>query len=217
MNKKIGIGIVCAVVLLVAVAMVAARGYMSSPTPEPDIAMESTDTLASALFTKEHVVCAIEHTADAQLVSGNIYLSERGGKIRGDFSVRTASEEDGFEVDAHVIRDGEWNYLWGTFSTQGIKTRIVDEQELADLFTQDTGVSLDSDTSVRCTPWTVDSALFVPPQDIEFLDITASVDTLRQQMQQQQSAQGGDTCSLCNSVPEEGGAREQCLVAVGCR
>lgn len=81
---------------------------------------------------------------------------------------------------------------------QGVKIAIPDEvpESATDAPTQsvptpsaDGGVTPETDVEYNCKPWTVDSSVFVPPRDVEFMDMTS----MQQEMEDMQRSIEGMT------------------------
>jgi len=118
--------------------------------------------------------------------------------------------QNGTATEGHIIRDGEFNYTWGSFSPQGIKVKVTSENKNS-LIDDKSGALIDNSVNYKCNDWRVDSSKFELPSGVEFMDISG-------QMEAMQDAAGGieeSQCSACNQAPDEV-SKQQCLQALGC-
>jgi hypothetical protein len=79
---------------------------------------------------------------------------------------------------------------------------------------EQTGLDENEPVDFDCQPWRPDNAMFTPPSDINFIDLSAQMQMMEEQIDQVEQ-QTGANCSLCDQVPA-GDARTQCLASLGC-
>ena len=186
----------------------------SSTTKAVETALEDensfTGSFADLLKMQRDFMCDFNYTSDAGLTSaGTSYVDVSGKKVRVDF---TTELEDGTTNDGSGISDGSYNYIWGSNMEQGIKTALLEGQDsFFDVEQTDDSVdsylSDDYDYDFDCDTWNVDDGMFVPPQDIEFIDMSEVLNDALEN--------SGVDCSSCDQI-EDAGAKNMCLQALGC-
>lgn len=159
-------------------------------------------------------------SADEQgmTTAGEVYVADQGKKLSGEFMTEST---DDTTVQSNVIYDGEYSYIWSSSMTQGYKMKIDPEDESlfgGDQAESDQKTFDDSEpVNFNCETWRVDNNAFVPPSNIEFIDMSAQMEMMMQQMPQATGVQGDApqaNCAVCDQVPGE--AKAQCLSAMGC-
>lgn len=174
-------------------------------------------SLPELLKLGKNYVCTFDYveTETESKIQGNIYVASAGNKMNGAFVM---TQPTGEVTNTYVLSDGTYSYMWSPVMAQGIKTKI--DPAATDMFSTDTPDStsdkstatpdLDMTVDFDCKSWKVDESKFIPPADVEFLDLSASM----QQAQDQMDSTGADKCSLCAQLPDE--AKSQCMVSMGC-
>lgn len=173
---------------------------------EEQVGTGGSGTLASLMASRQNLECTFEHRDGANVTSGTVYMTGGAERMRGDFTLEQGSAE---AMEAHMIRTGGYNYVWGSFFPQGIKSKVTAENE-GKLFDDDEG-GIDEDTTFDCASWRVDNSKFSLPSGVEFMDISKQIEQIDSAMEEVMSQQ----CAACDQVPA-GAAREQCLQALGC-
>lgn len=222
MNKTL-----IAILATVAVVAVAAGAYFTLGnssedtvgTTSQDSENNSTDvnqfsgTFAELLALGQNYTCTFDTTDDTgNQTSGVVYVAGAGNKMNGEFLV---TEPDGNTMDGNIVRDGEYNYVWTSLQSDGIKTKITDEDTSIFAVNEgesETGISDDDNVDFDCQKWNVDNSKFTPPSDINFVEF--SLPSVMEGSGETDQEVNLD-CSLCDQVPE-GEARNQCLSTLGC-
>lgn len=164
----------------------------------------------------QSVTCTYEHTGEAGVTEGVVYVADHDRRMRGDFTF-TPTTEDGTQASGSMIVDDSTVYTWsetpeGTFGMQ----MSVDEMESGAVDDVDSfeGENFDftTDISYDCSPWNVDASLFVPPADVDFMDLS---EQMRQMQEAFQGSASGVDCSMCESIPDEAAAAE-CRASLQC-
>src|SRR3989344_1294254 len=212
------------IALVVGVVVIAGGGYYmytnsGSGTEGPGVEQGEVNqaaggTLASLIARGQNLECTFEHNDGANISSGTVYLANGAKRIRGDFSIQQSGAGP---MEAHMVRDGGYNYIWGSFYPQGIKSKVTAEEE-GKLFSAKNGGGIDEDTTFDCKPWNVDGGKFSRPTNIEFMEINVQAGQMDsgktindlEAIKKQQC----DT-RVCDQAPE-GIPRQQCLQALGC-
>lgn len=164
---------------------------------------------ADILIKGKNVECTFEEVDGVNKTTGIVYIADKGERIRGNFEL---TQGDGAKMQNNIIRNEGWNYIWGSFSPQGIKSKVT-EQEKDKLFSSDKkdGPALNEDVNFDCKKWNVDNSKFNPPSSIEFMDITANI----KQMEEATQMTGDLKCSACDQISDPA-SKSQCLQALGC-
>ncbi len=113
--------------------------------------------------------CTVTSYAPNSFSSGVVYVQD--GNVRGEFD--TTSQ--GGAMKAMMIKTGEHVYTWSSAMPMGVKAKATSLEggnggtPTQDSQMFDAGVAVD----YSCEPATVDAALFVPPTDIQFMDMSS--------------------------------------------
>jgi hypothetical protein len=171
-------------------------------------------TFAQLLGLNQNVVCTFSYDDGAgNASSGTVYMTAGGAQIRGDFTVMSPVETNGY-----FIRTGGYNYMWSDAMAQGVKSKVTNE---AELMSDAEAASIDPNTKFSCQAWTVDMSKFTLPAAIKFMEVNASAGAGASV-----SVPGGSVdasgsasvkaqqCAACGNLPA--GAKEQCLAALSC-
>ena len=167
-----------------------------------------TGTVTDLLKGGKNLKCTFSRTDDNATIEGEVFVAN-DGRLRGDFSM---TQPQFGTINAHVIRDGEYNYTWGMPMMQGgLKTPIDDDGK--PIKTDDkSGPDFDNEAmEYTCKTWRVDASKFALPDGVEFQDISAEVQKIKEATDDLQAMK----CDACNQVPA-GPGRDQCLAAMGC-
>lgn len=227
---------------LVAVVVIAlmAIGYFAMNRPgnmmSDDVMVSSNDSeevIAGKMsdlmkMGKDYSCTYTSTTEDGESHSGTVYVAEQGTMFRGDFI--TPDPESSEPMTAHAIRNGTTTYFWTdddstpgfmyTQTEEDFMAMMEDSEEVADGDIEKENMNpIESDEEVEfiCTGWSPDSTLFTPPADKEFMDASAQMEMMKDQvntMMEDDSVPEFD-CSACDQIPA-GEAREQCLEALSC-
>ena len=228
MNKTLMIVIIIALLGLVVASLTYLNSSRTQSLQETQIGSVEQDTSTvdkpdtgslKATFTDllklgKNYQCTYDYTDESQNhLYGKVYIAESGDKMYGDFVMVSL---EGTQVQSNVIRDGDYMYIWSSDSEQGLKTKVSldDESLLGDI---DTTTSDDSTTTpptdlamdFDCDNWIVNSSMFVPPSNIEFVDFSAQL----QQMMEDSDSESLK-CAACDQLT--GDSKTQCLAALGC-
>lgn len=228
MNTNIAIGIVLAALIAGGGGYAVYTSMQNNTDVEPLSQKEeqqqlvpSSDqisgTFATLFALGQDLRCEFSYNDGANISSGTAYIAKGGERIRGDFTVTDSAAGP---MDAHLIRDNGYHYMWGTLMGQGVKMKIEAGHE-DELFVKGNGeMPVDENTTYNCTPWTVDQSLFAIPTDIEFADLNTQMESM---MQLQGSMEGSvdmsalkaQQCAACAQIPNAE-AQAQCTAALQC-
>lgn len=189
-----------------------------SSSAEAQAEMNATvnSTFAGLLTAGKSAECTFTQEDEGNVTTGTVWIEAAAERMAGDF---TFTPVGGNAQEVHIIATTDMRYVWGDSFEQGIMMGEVDVNEgLFAGMNTDTQVNstVDDETIIEfdCDDWNVDDDKFNPPSDVEFMDMTATV----QQMNDIQIDANGSVqadCSLCDMVPE-GEGRSACLAQLGC-
>lgn len=169
-----------------------------------------SNSLTALLALNKNLVCTFNHEDESGRQSGTVYIA--GAKMNGEFTI---TDNEGTS-NAFMVRDDEYQYLWGDEFEQGIKFQIaaMANFEQSETGQSQEGVDMDENYDVDCDSWRADNSKFVPPSDVEFVDFTAQAQAAAEMMQSL-PAEGMPQidASICDQVPA-GTAREQCVASL---
>jgi len=214
------------VIAIIAIVVVAAGAFFflrsgSSETNQTQDTSEMVNesgnmvsgTFMDLLALGQNYQCTFQTVdGDGNETSGVVYTANGGELLRGEFQINST---DGSFYDAHILRDGTYNYLWSSQQAQGFKTEISATEGLFGSDNEsegetDYGIDDNATVDFDCDSWRVDNSMFVPPSNIEFADFTQMMTEVQESLEQ-----SGLDCSICDQVPA-GDARSQCLSSLGC-
>lgn len=142
-----------------------------------DETVKGKGSLLSLLAMGRSQECTFVVRTDGVVQEGTAFYD--GGNARVDTLVKSAGAK---EVASYMIMDQKTNtmYLWGSAQgDQGIKMQLPDAsaQTKAETSGMPTAqseptVAPDTDVDYDCKPWRVDGSVFVPPANIEFMDMS---------------------------------------------
>jgi hypothetical protein len=162
-----------------------------------DETMKGKNSIMSLFKLGKSMECTFAFSSDGMRGEGTGFFADGNARVdslyTGTGSAPTAS---------YMISDASNKvmYTWTLDDgvAQGVKMAIPDEVPSGDVDTeskpspmpsQEAGVTPETDVEYNCKPWTVDSSVFVPPSDVEFMDMTS----MQQQMEEMQRSMGGMT------------------------
>jgi len=219
MKYSKGIGLVAIIVVIAVLGALGGGIYMAtqnnlSPTVEGNmvgdngaegesvVEVSSNTSLRALIARGQNLVCTFERVDENTDVSGTVYVS--GDRVRGDFIVNT---DEAGTINGHMIKGGDYIYSWSDATTQGSKMKADVESDME----KSDSVGLDDEAEYNCRNWNVDNSKFNTPSDIDFVDISALMQTGLES--------SGDVnvnqCATCDAAPDEN-SKEQCRLALGC-
>lgn len=154
---------------------------------------------------------------DGQMAKGTVYVSGEKFLQESDYS------QNGQAVKSFVMSDGDWMYTWSDNNKEGTKMKLEDlegedgetvEDEVADTEEEayQNQEKLNEDYDFECNNWNKDNSKFIPPSDVNFQDMTQTMNQMQEQVKQMEQSGNQmmqDACSLCDSLP--GSAKGECL------
>ncbi len=133
--------------------------------------LSGTGTLADFFARGESVRCTFTTDYEGVQSEGELWYSDE--RMRVESITQTAGET----LTSSMINDGEQTYVWGS-NAAGVQGMVF-PSDMSDTTTPEAydnpqanpGVSMDQRVSYDCESWSVDNSLFVPPSDVDFVDM----------------------------------------------
>ena len=161
-------------------------------------------------------VCSWSSTDEGVEASGITYVSEE--KLRSEVSI--PNPEDGSEMIANSIFDNEFIYTWSSLAETGTKMSKASVEKSAASLEIDTlpnekdTIKQDYNQNVdfSCSPWKADNAKFTPPSNIEFTDLTQTLEQFQGlgDLPTDELLAPADICDICLDIPDES-TKNACL------
>lgn len=178
MSKQLPIivgAVIIIIIAIVAVVVFSQSKKSSQPSGETAVTQqaegESAETtskgsIKSLIGLGKNVTCTMTYPSGDGTTKGTVYVA--GDKrIRGDFITNTQDKE----MDSHMIQDGSWSYIWSSASPQGTKMKIEENVPTPTPGPQNQNVDVNTEVDYKCSDWSVDNSKFVPPSNIQFMEI----------------------------------------------
>lgn len=166
--------------------------------------------------------CTFEDIDESGTVStGTLYVEGEGKNVRGEFDVTDA---DGAISGGSLIRKGNVNYIWTEDQPEGIMITLDEEDESffgEEQVGETSGLDEEEEVAFECEKWNVDSTMFDPPADREFLDMEVMMQQMMEGMVEQMGgAEGMEAmkaaqCESCEAMTDAT-TKAQCKQALGC-
>lgn len=160
---------------------------IANTSSEPEI-VSGKGSLLSLLGMEVSQECRFVVRVDGMLQEGTAFYD--GGNARVDTLISGA--ETAAPTASYMIMDADTKmmYMWGTAQGgQGIKMVLPESADTAAAESpvadgaKTPGITPDMDVDYNCKPWRVDGSVFVPPSDVEFMDMS--------EMQRMMESMGG--------------------------
>lgn len=119
-------------------------------------------------------ICTVSSDVASGLASGTVYVSD--GKVRGDFT----TQANGATVAVHMIQTEGYMYNWSDAYPQGVKIKTDVEGATGEQVPMSDMFDANANINYSCDPSTVDTNMFVPPANIEFMDLGAMMKNIPQ-------------------------------------
>lgn len=125
-------------------------------------------SIRSLLTLGSNSKCTISAATVDGTISGIVYVS--GSSMRGDFS---SSMSGSGNVESHMIRNQNDVFVWS--GSQGAKMNVSSMASGQAAAGNDGQVSLDQNVEYACESWVKDESRFSVPTSVEFIDISAAI------------------------------------------
>jgi hypothetical protein len=132
--------------------------------------LRGRDTFANLFKLNRPLECAFTYEAEDIRHEGNVFVDGKKSRVESMYQ-----DDAGMMFASSMITDGEMMYMWGS-SPQGemaIKMRVPDATTQNTQAPTKNQNPIDPNTAVdySCESWRVDGSIFVPPTDVQFIDM----------------------------------------------
>lgn len=129
-------------------------------------------TMNELRLEAENRKCTFTSTLeDGSQSNGTIYI-DADKRMRGDFDLT----KDGENTKSSMIIRDDTQYLWQQSSKQGVKmaiSEILNQNNQNPNQSATEGTDTNTPVDFTCSAWRVDDAMFTPPADVTFSDMTS--------------------------------------------
>lgn len=165
MKKYIAILTVCVLVLSACGEKVNENFKLQTSNKEGNVKTSIKDLLGLGKEQK----CTWSGDSEGNISSGTMEI--KGTKFRQTVLSKVGSEP---ETQMEIISDGVWTYLWNPKTKeQGMKIKVTEEQKEDTQKLANGTLDLGKEFNYNCSPASVPDSKFVPPADVEFMDLEA--------------------------------------------
>lgn len=171
---------------------------------QDDGGMRDRGSIIDLLSMNATLQCDFNYTdTEANAVmNGSGYFA--GDKMRVDFTSNYADTTQ----SGSMIKNGGYLYIWGDGMDQGIKMQIDPEDVESSLGEylgdqETTALNPNQEVDYNCNPWIANSSRFDVPADIQFMDLTSTMQNLQENLEQTTDGQEVDLCAVCNALPAD--------------
>lgn len=196
-------------------ASITPQSAQSQQSAQNTTAAEQTTSLKDLMTASGNQRCTFTDTETGN--NGTMYIG--GGKMRGDFT----SQIDNRTTTSHMISEGENAFVWMDDQKSGYKVSMQSMEGLNAKTNTNApqAVDVNKQMNYRCSPWSADTSMFVPPTNIQFQDMSAMMGNTGTMMQGEGSKTNGgaipdqmEACAACEQAPPE--VQAQCKAALKC-
>ena len=172
-----------------------------SPKEKPAEAPNSPQTQQEAMQETEKLAMAIKNGEALRCVFSNDDGTQVEYQVKGEKMKMAGMGVVEQEKNGYLIKDGEYLYFWQEGATQGMKNKLPSQEEIEETSKKMENFSYDTPdfsseesirsyeegtgTTVHCNPQSIDDNEFVPPSDIEFIDLSAQMQETFSKMDEQ--------------------------------
>lgn len=127
----------------------------------------STGSIKDLLTAGKNVTCAVDYGQGG--TKGTVYVS--GDKVRADFAIQVSENAT---TQSHMVKTGDYTYIWTEGNAKGTKIKVdVNAMTTPGATGQNKDMDLSQQFGMDCSTWLVDGSKFVPPSDVDFVDLSA--------------------------------------------
>lgn len=197
------IGLLAVATLIGVFVFLNGKQSQSSPAPEPlssssspEEAQQTSKTMSKGsirnlLLAGKSVSCVVDYGSGG--TKGTTYVS--GNKVRADFTIQVPDNQ---ETDSHMIQSDDTAYIWSSANPKGTKFTIDKTQASVTPAADSQNMNLDQEVDMDCSDWSVDQSVFVPPTNVEFVDLSAMMN----QGKVEANPTSGTQKSVCDAISD---------------
>lgn len=167
---------------------------------------------------KKPIQCTATFEDEEGVVEMTYYFDNKGERFRVESNI--LNKYDAGKINSYGILKDDWYYFWDDLTnTDGMKTKIFEEEDEDDYEEEDTkdenDFDLEEEFDFKCKSWKVDDSFFELPKDKSFKDLTDMLGDINL-IDSGSSDPAGldfnntDFCSYCDMLPA-GPERDECL------
>ena len=188
-----------------------------TPTPANKTEESITGSLMDLLKLGKAVKCTYEVQDEDGSYTGTVYVSNK--KSRSESIAKT----QGQTFENYSVTDGEWLYTWSSEEPEGVKMNLSDFENEEDFdpskdFDMDSlegSMNIGDKFKYKCLPWVVDPSKFIPPSNIEFVDMGQMIKDMEATVEKMTQDGDQDLCAICDMSPDEA-SKAECKQTFGC-
>lgn len=175
-------------------------------TNDTSFAMNGEAAFRALFLSGQSLKCDVQYTPDEieGTAVGTVYIAPE--QFRADITMTGAMGS----TDMSVIHTNTTGYAWGQTPVGQMAIKFDTDNDTKDAENSES-FDMDENVQYNCQKWNVDTSVFQPPSNIEFIDLQA-------QMQSTIDANANINamqCSACNQISDPS-AKAQCLTAMNC-
>jgi hypothetical protein len=186
------------------------KGEKQTNTTSTENSNTNTATTSAPKTLKELMAlqtpqsCTFSSSEEGYSSDGTVYYAS--GKVRGDFETKVENQL----TKAHFVNEGNTLYMWMDGQAQGFKMSMeTTNEENTETKTQNKQYDPNKQVDYKCSAWNVDSAVFVKPANVEFVDPMEGLKAIPSV-----GLGSGSKCQACDALSGE--SKTQCLTALNC-
>jgi hypothetical protein len=200
--------------------------FPGSEKPQSDGDGESslTGSFLDILKMGKSVKCEGTLENDEGTMNLEVYASEEKS-----YTETQVESSEGEKNSMYAIFDGEWFYNWGDLIPTATKMKVSDVEELSDTF-KDPETSIEDEEApagdmaeeldYKCSPWVPDMGKFIPPKDVDFVDMAQMMDELTETYNDFKDVDDAgmkqQICGACGIIPDAT-KKAECLSVNECK
>ncbi len=162
-------------------------------TPKADETMKGKNSIMSLLKLGKSMECTFSFSSGGLRGEGTGFFDNGNARVDSLYTSTSSAP-----TASYMITDApsKMMYMWTLNDgvSQGVKMAIPDDTAPATDApkttpmppVKDAGVTPETDVEYDCKPWSVDNSVFIPPSDVEFMDMT----NMQKQMEDMQRSMG---------------------------
>jgi hypothetical protein len=153
-------------------------------TTEPEN-LSGFGSLGNIMGFGDNVRCEFTSTFEGQTSEGTLVTDSERFRLEA-----TITDPESGTIMSNIINDGTHTYTWGTSPEGAMAFKMANQEFEAETTTdfaptapsEQAQVDFEQQVEYDCNRWSVDNSAFVPPSDVEFMDMEAMMQEALQGM-----------------------------------
>lgn len=104
---------------------------------------------------------------------------------------------------SYAISDGKYLYIWNDFTEIASKMKLSEMETGAKSGQTQNSAKMDQERDFVCENWIADNAIFNPPQDKNFKDVTEEMGQAMEELQENSEEYKQQACDMCRQAPTQ--------------